>query len=180
MGEIGLFFGSDDGNTERVAHAIQQCLGEALVDVYDIAEVSQLEFIEYRKVILGIPTWDFGQIQSDWEEFWDDIAAVDFTGKQVALFGLGDQFGYGDYFLDAMGMLHDVIVASGAQIVGHWPTEGYEFDASKAEIPGVGKFVGLGIDEDQQEDQTTERLNRWCAQIHAEFALTTPLHPLED
>ena len=78
------------------------------VDVRDIADVTQLDFAQYDKVILGIPTWDFGQIQSDWEEFWDDIAAVDFSGKQVALFGLGDQFGYGDYFLDAMGMLLDV------------------------------------------------------------------------
>ncbi|MDQ2075563.1 flavodoxin [Marinimicrobium sp. ABcell2] len=180
MGEIGLFFGSDDGNTERVAHLIQQCFGDSVVDVYDIADATQLEFGHYQQVILGIPTWDFGQIQSDWEEFWDDIAAVDFSGKQVALFGLGDQFGYGDYFLDAMGMLHDVVVSSGAQIVGHWPTEGYEFDASKAEIPGAGEFVGLGIDEDQQEDKTIERLNQWCAQIHKEFGLTTSLHPLEE
>ncbi len=171
MGKIGLFFGSDEGNTERVAHAIVERLGEDRVDVYDIADVTQLEFADYDRVILGIPTWDFGQIQSDWEEFWDDIAAVDFTGKQVALFGLGDQFGYGDYFLDAMGMLHDVVVEGGAEIVGHWPTEGYDFDASKAEIPGAGQFVGLAIDEDQQEDLTPQRLDHWCAQILAEFGL---------
>lgn len=179
MGEIGLFFGSDDGNTERVAYQIQHCLGEATVDVHDIADVTQLDFGRYQKVILGIPTWDFGQIQSDWEEFWDDIAAVDFSGKQVALFGLGDQFGYGDYFLDALGMLHDIVLASGAEIKGHWPTEGYEFEASKAEIPGAGQFVGLGIDEDQQEELTADRLNRWCAQIHAEFGLTSPRQHLE-
>ncbi len=169
MGKIGLFFGSDEGNTERVAHAIVERLGEEFVDVYDIADVTQLEFADYDRIILGIPTWDFGQIQSDWEEFWDDISAVDFTGKQVALFGLGDQFGYGDYFLDAMGMLHDVVVEAGAEIVGHWSVEGYDYDYSKAEIPGAGKFVGLAIDEDQQEDLTSERLDRWCAQILTEF-----------
>lgn len=172
MVKIGLFFGSDEGNTERVAHAILERLGEELVDIYDIADVTQLEFADYQHIVLGIPTWDFGQIQSDWEEFWDDIAAVDFTGKQVALFGLGDQFGYGDYFLDAMGMLHDVVVEAGAEIVGHWSTEGYDFDASKAEIPGAGKFVGLALDEDQQEDLTSERLDRWCSQILAEFGVT--------
>lgn len=179
MGEIGLFFGSDDGNTERVAYQIQHCLGETVVDVHDIADATQLDFGPYQKVILGIPTWDFGQIQSDWEEFWDDIAEVDFSGKQVALFGLGDQFGYGDYFLDALGMLHDIVLASGAEIKGHWPTDGYEFEASKAEIPGAGQFVGLGIDEDQQEELTADRLNRWCAQIHGEFGLSSPLQPLE-
>lgn len=180
MGKIGLFFGSDEGNTERVAYRIQKRFGEDVVDVMDIADVTQLEFADYDRIILGIPTWDFGQIQSDWEEFWDDIAAVDFAGKTVALFGLGDQFGYGDYFLDAMGMLHDVIIQSGPIIVGHWPTEGYEFDASKAEIPGEGMFVGLALDEDQQEQLTAERLNRWCAQVHAEFGLDTSLQALED
>lgn len=180
MAKIGLFFGSDEGNTERVAYRIQKRFGEDVVDVMDIADVTQLEFADYDRIILGIPTWDFGQIQSDWEEFWDDIAAVDFSGKTVALFGLGDQFGYGDYFLDAMGMLHDVIIQSNPTIIGHWSTEGYEFDASKAEIPGEGKFVGLALDEDQQEHMTAERLNRWCAQIHAEFGLDTPLQALED
>ncbi len=175
MEKIGLFFGSDEGNTERVAHAVVELLGEEMVDIYDIADVTQLEFTDYQRIILGIPTWDFGQIQSDWEEFWGDIAALDFTGKQVALFGLGDQFGYGDYFLDAMGMLHDVIVGAGAEIVGHWSTEGYDYDASKAEIPGSGKFVGLALDEDQQEDLTSERLGRWCAQIFVEFGLAGAL-----
>ncbi len=180
MASIGLFFGSDEGNTEKVAYRIQARFGSDLVAVKDISDATQLDFAEYDKIILGIPTWDFGQIQSDWEEFWDDIAAVDFTAKQVALFGLGDQFGYGDYFLDAMGMLHDVIIQSGAEIVGHWPTEGYEFEASKAEIPGQGLFVGLALDEDQQENLSADRLNRWCAQIHAQFGLDTPLARLDD
>ena len=180
MAKIGLFFGSDEGNSERVAYRIQKRLGVDVVDVRDIADATQLDFADYDNIILGIPTWDFGQIQSDWEEFWDDIAAVDFSGKTVALFGLGDQFGYGDYFLDAMGMLHDVIIQSGANIVGHWPTEGYEFDASKAEIPGEKMFVGLALDEDQQENLTAARLDQWCEQIHIEFALTSPLHNIDD
>jgi flavodoxin I len=180
VAQIGLFFGSDEGNSERIAYRIQKRLGEDVVNVHDIADVTQLDFANYGKIILGIPTWDFGQIQSDWEEFWDDISAVDFSGKVVAFFGLGDQFGYGDYFLDAMGMLHDVVIQAGPEIVGHWSTEGYEFDASKAEIPGAGKFVGLALDEDQQENLTAERLNRWCAQIHAEFGLDSPLHDVAD
>ena len=178
--KIGLFFGSDEGNTEAVAQRIQQRLGEDVVDVFDIADVTQLEFADYDRIILGIPTWDFGQIQSDWEEFWDDIAEVDFSGKTVALFGLGDQFGYGDYFLDAMGMLHDLILPKGPKMIGYWSVEGYDFDASKALLPGDEQFMGLAIDEDQQEDLTAERLNRWCTQIHAEFGLDTPLESLED
>src|SRR5690625_7059868 len=76
-------------------------------------------------------------------------------------------------------MLHDVVLASGAEIKGHWPTDGYEFEASKAEIPGAGQFVGLGIDEDQQEELTADRLNRWCAQIHGECGLRSEEHTSE-
>jgi hypothetical protein len=57
------------------------------------------------------------------------------------------------------------------------PTEGYDFGASKAEIPGAGQFVGLAIDEDQQEDLTPQRLDHWCAQILAEFGLANSLKP---
>jgi flavodoxin long chain len=171
VGKIGLFYGSDEGNTEAVAHRIRARLGQELVDIYDIADVTQLDIAGYDQLIFGIPTWDFGQIQSDWEEFWEDVEEIDFSGKTVALFGLGDQFGYGDYFLDAMGMLHDVILARGATMVGYWPTDGYEFEASKAKLEDEELFVGLGIDEDQQEELTCERLNLWCAQIAGEFAL---------
>ena len=170
VSSIGLFFGSDEGNTERVAGLIQQRLGEEHVVVYDIADVTQLEFAEYQHIILGIPTWDFGQIQSDWEEFWEDIQSVDFTGKTVALFVLGDQFGYGDYFLDAMGMLHDVVQANGAKMIGYWPTDGYDYDASKAEVAGTDLFMGLAIDEDQQEELTSARVDQWCVQIQGEFS----------
>jgi len=171
VSKIGLFFGSDEGNTEGVAQRILARLGEGRVEVHDIANVTQLEIAEYDQLIFGIPTWDFGQIQSDWEDFWEDVEEIDFTGKTVALFGLGDQFGYGDYFLDAMGMLHDVIVANGATVVGHWPTQGYEFEASKAELKEQGIFVGLALDEDQQEEMTAQRLNEWCRQIAEEFGL---------
>ncbi|MBB6521426.1 flavodoxin FldB [Pseudoteredinibacter isoporae] len=177
---IGLFFGSDEGNTEAVAYRIQQRLGEEFVDVMDIADVTQLEFADYDCIVLGIPTWDFGQIQSDWEEFWDDVSEVDFSNKRVALFGLGDQFGYGDYFLDAMGMLHDVVKSKGAQLIGYWPTEGYDFEASKALLEDQKLFMGLAIDEDQQEEMTAARLNRWCEQIVAEFELEIPVEHLDD
>lgn len=175
MAEIGLFFGSDEGNTETIAYKIQEIFGANHVDVFDIADVTQLDFANYQKIILGIPTWDFGQIQSDWEEFWSDIADVDFSDCGVALFGLGDQFGYGDFFLDAMGMLHDVVMEKGASIVGHWSTEGYEFDASKALTKDESHFVGLALDEDQQADLTDDRLDTWCRQLIEEWNLDISL-----
>ncbi len=180
MGSIGLFFGSDEGNSERIAYRIQARFGEQVVDVHDIADATQLDFVSYDKIILGIPTWDFGQIQSDWDDFWNDIAEIDFSGKTIAIFGLGDQYGYSDYFLDAMGMLHDVVIKAQPCIVGYWSTEGYEFTSSKAEIPGTGLFVGLALDEDHQEHLTADRLNRWCIQLGIEFGLNEAPQVLDD
>ena len=54
MANIGLFFGSDEGNTERVAYRIQARLGKEQVDVMDIADVTQLDFANYDKIIFGI------------------------------------------------------------------------------------------------------------------------------
>lgn len=180
MAEITLFYGSDEGNTEGVAQRIQQCLGEDVVELIDIGDATQLDFAPCEKLILGIPTWDFGQIQSDWDDFWEDLQEIDFSGKTVALFGLGDQFGYGDFFLDAMGMLHDVVVANGGKIVGNWSTDGYEFDSSKAKIAGADLFVGLALDEDQQEELTNGRITTWCEQLVGEFELDdVTLTPLE-
>ncbi|SMF63902.1 flavodoxin I [Alteromonadaceae bacterium Bs31] len=179
MAEVGLFFGSDEGNTESVAYKIQAAFGEDMIDVLDVANVTQLEFANFEKLIFGIPTWDFGQIQSDWDDFWADLEEIDFSGKTVALFGLGDQFGYGDFFLDAMGMLHDVIVANGATVIGHWPTEGYEFDASKAKLADQDVFVGLALDEDQQPELTGQRLYAWCQQVANEFELGIEVNPVD-
>lgn len=180
MASIGLFFGSDEGNSERIAYRIQKRFGEDVVDVIDIADATQLDFFKYERIILGIPTWDFGQIQSDWEEFWNDISLVDFSDKTVAFFGLGDQFGYSDYFLDAMGMLHDIVAKTCGNIIGRWSTAGYEFNSSKAEISGAGQFVGLALDEDHQEHLTAARLNQWCEQIRAEFGLDCAINNLDD
>ncbi len=178
MADIALFYGSDEGNTRRVAHKVQSCFGEHELDVKDIAELSPVDFAAYDKLILGISTWDFGQIQTDWDEFWSTLEEMDFSGKTIALFGLGDQFGYSDFYLDAMGMLHEVLLARGAKIIGHWSTEGYEFDSSRAKLEGEAMFVGLALDEDQQPELTDMRVNQWCEQIAAELAPGLELKPL--
>ncbi|MFC3150548.1 flavodoxin FldB [Litoribrevibacter euphylliae] len=169
MATIGLFYGSSLGNTETVAEKIRDLLDEHTVEMHDIAAVTKDSFSEYDYLILGIPTWDYGQIQSDWDEFWQELGTVDFSGKLVALFGLGDQFGYADYFLDAMGMLHDVVIDQGGAVMGYWPVDGYEFEASKALTEDGKEFVGLAIDEDQQPELTDERVAQWVAQVEDEF-----------
>ena len=71
---------------------------------------------------------------------YGDLAGLDLKGKKVAVFGLGDQGGYGDNFCDAMDELVTCFKGSGADIVGSWSTDGYDHMESKS-VDGA-KFVG--------------------------------------
>ncbi len=168
---IGLFYGSSTCYTEIVAEKISQRLGAELVDVRNIADtpISDVQF--YQHLILGIPTWDYGELQEDWEEIWDEIDDLDWQGRTVAIYGLGDQLGYPEWFLDAMGFLHHKLTNLGAKLVGYWPNQGFDYESSKALTPDEQYFVGLALDDENQFDLTDERLDKWCLQILKEFNL---------
>ncbi len=172
MSKVGLFYGTDTGNTERIAYKIQRMLGEEWVTLHDVHGASITDFEAYNKIILGQPTWYCGELQSTWEDFWPEFKKVDFSGKQVAFFGLGDQLEYGEFFVDAMGLMHDVVLDNGGEPVGYFPNEGFLFESSKALIEGGEFFVGVPIDEDQQPERTDERLQHWVNQIREEMGLS--------
>ncbi len=168
--KIGLFYGSTTCYTEMAAEKIRAIIGEDMVDIHNVKESPLSLMTEYDFLILGISTWDFGEIQEDWNEIWDQIGGVTLNGKTVALFGLGDQEGYGEWYLDAMGMLHDELKKSGANIIGYWPKDdSYEFAASKALTEDGNKFVGLALDEDSQYELSDDRIATWVEQILIEY-----------
>jgi flavodoxin I len=171
MAKIGLFYGTQTSNTQTVAELIQKEFGgDDVVTIQDISRTEPTDFDEYQIVIIGCPTWNVGEIQSDWESFYDDqLGSVDFSGKKVAYFGEGDQIGYPDTFQDAMGMLEEKISELGGETVGYWSTEGYDFNDSKALRDD--KFVGLALDEDNQSELTEERIKSWIAQLKLEFGM---------
>lgn len=169
MQRIGLIFGTDTGNTEEVAHKLQEKIDWAVVESHDIASCSVEDIQQYPVLIFGIPTWDFGGIQADWEDFWPIMEDMSFHGKIIALYGLGDQFGYGHYFLDAMGLLHDAVRDRGATIIGHFSVEGFDFEESRALTDDGRHFVGLALDEDQQFELSDSRIESWLQQIKHEL-----------
>lgn len=170
MAIIGLFYGSDTGNTESVAKMIQKNLGDNIVDIFDIAKSSKEDIEKYDFLIFGIPTWYYGEAQCDWDDFFPTLGEIDFTNKLVAIFGCGDQEDYAEYFCDAMGTIYQIIEPKGAVVVGNWSIAGYHFDASQALIDD-NTFVGLCIDEDRQPELTQERVNTWCKQLYEEMCL---------
>lgn len=171
MASIGIFFGTDTGNTRKIAKSIAKKLGDAAAAPVNINKASVEDLLQYDRLILGTPTLGEGELpgiaaggeSESWAEFLPQLKGVDLTGKTIALFGLGDQEGYPDNFVDALGLLYKRVKSGGATVVGDWPTDGYEFTASKAVVDG--RFVGLVLDLDNQKDLTEERVDTWLAAI---------------
>ncbi|MCQ3977954.1 MAG: flavodoxin [Anaerolineae bacterium] len=174
MATIGLFYGSDTGNTEHAAKLIQNTLnGTDTVVLYNVAEgVSKMA--EYEYLILGVPTWNIGELQGDWDDHMAEFEQLDFSGKKVAIYGLGDARGYPSTFVDGIGVLGEVVQRNGGQLVGFWPPDDYEFDDSRALLePGNldSGFMGLPLDEDNQSDLSEVRVEVWVGVIRQEFGL---------
>ena len=168
--KIGLFYGSTTCYTEIVAEKIQAIIGAELVDIFNIKDQPLALCLDYDFIIFGISTWDFGELQEDWESIWSDIRQLDLSDKIIALYGMGDQVGYTEWFQDALGLLHEQVTEQGAKVIGYWPNQGYEFIASKALTSDKSQFVGLSLDEDSQYNLTDERLDTWCEQILVEYS----------
>jgi flavodoxin I len=175
MARIGIFFGTDTGRTRLVAKQIAKKLGEAADTPVNIGRTTLADFLAYDALILGSPTLGDGELpgqsvglsQPSWEEFLPQLAGADLSGKVAAIFGLGDQKKYPDEFVDAIGIIHDALIAGGARVVGRWPVAGYEFAASQA-VDG-DDFLGLALDQINQPVYTEQRVDDWLAQIRPEL-----------
>ncbi len=164
---IGIFYGSSGGVTKDVAKLIKEELN-IQADLIDISDATADDFDKYSGLILGTSTWGDGDLQDDWDDFFEEFKNIDLTGKNVALFGVGDGDIYPDTFLNGLGTLYAQTIKNGATVVGNNnPTKGYNFDESTACIDN--KFVGLAIDEENQSELTKERVSKWVKDIKKYF-----------
>ena len=128
MARIGLIYGSDSGTTQRMARKIKAMFDDETMSApLDAARVEPNDLLGYNYLIVGTPTVGVGEIPSDWEELMMRLDDADFSGRTVAVFGLGDQYSYADSFVDAIGELAEFFGDRGAKVVGQWPAEGYAF-----------------------------------------------------
>lgn len=170
---IGLFYGSTNGNTTAVAQLVQREFADQAgveVELFDVADYYLEEMLDFDYLIVGIPTWNVGQLQRDWDAIIEEFDGVNLQGKHAALFGLGDQIGYPDTFGDAVFFLADKLESQGAKLSGSWPTDSYNFSGSWALRDG--RFIGLMIDEDNQRELTEARVRAWVRQLVEEFGFS--------
>ncbi len=155
------------GNSETVSMEMQQAFGEENLDVIHVSDADADLVNQFDNLIIGGSTWGTGEIQDDMEDFLKVLDDVDMSKKQVALFGLGDQLAYPLEFANSLGDLYDDMIGRKANVIGEWPTDGYDYKKSKAERHG--KFVGLVLDVDNQPDITRSRIDEWAEQLKKLF-----------
>jgi len=161
MNKTVVIFGSSTGTCESIAERIAQKLGG--VDIVNVAELSAEQVDSHDNLILGTSTWGAGEMQDDWYDGVKTLQGCDLAGKKVALFGCGDGESYGDTFCGGMAELWNGISDKGATLVGQVSTDGYTFDDSEAVVDG--KFLGLALDDVNEDDKTDDRIDAWVAQI---------------
>ncbi|ABJ90654.1 flavodoxin FldA [Buchnera aphidicola] len=168
MKKIGIFYGSDTGNTEKIAYKIHKQLGKNNSKIFDISDSSLKKIKKFNILFFGIPTWYYGELQCDWPDSLSILKKIDLKNKIIALFGCGDQKDYSEYFCDSIGIMYDILKKKNAKLVGKWSTKNYKYEYSKAQ-KNKSYFFGLPIDEDNQSKLTNKRIKKWLQLVIQEI-----------
>ena len=164
MDKVHVIYGSTTGMTEAIAQRIAADFGTTAVNV----ATAGADAFDAELVILGSSTWGCGDPQDDWAATGvAQLEAADWTGKKVAVFGLGDAQGFADTFCDAMADLAQKAVAKGATLVGTLPLDA--FPGASSRIVDGDHLVGLALDETNEADKTDARLAAWEVAVRAQL-----------
>ena len=140
MSKALIIFGSTTGNTEAMSDLIQKTLNEndmetEIKNVTD-ASVSDLNG-GHDLILLGCPAYgdDEVELQEDFEDFYQNMAGIDLSGKKFAVFAPGDS-SY-EHFCGTVDLLEE-------------------------EISGMdGKIVADGLKIDGDPDDAVDEIKEW-------------------
>jgi len=167
MKKIGLFYSFNSAKTSKIAEKIKNAFSEFDIHNVNIEDADENSLISYDYLIFGVPTWFDGELPNYWDEYLPSIENLDLSGKKLAIFGLGDQKNYPENFCDAIGIIADFFNKRGLQIVGHFPSEDYMFEGSKA--LRNNEFLGLPLDVENQPKLTNSRIEKWVEILKTEY-----------
>lgn len=161
MKKTVIIYGTSTGTCEDLAGRIGAKLG--VDNVINVTDLDDSVIANNDNLILGTSTWGAGEVQDDWYDGLKVIQNADLSGKTVALFGCGDSESYSDTFVGGMSEIYNAAKQAGANVIGAVATDGYTFDDSESVVDG--KFVGLALDEVNEDSKTDERIDNWVAEI---------------
>jgi len=167
MNKTAIIYSFNTKKTGKVAERIKEAFNDEMVEMINAEEITEETFLSFDQIIMGVPTWFDGELPNYWDEFVPALEDMNLKGKQIALYGLGDQKGYPENFIDGVGVMAEILEAQGATLLGFTSTEGYNFESSQAQRGD--QFAGLAIDYENQGSKIKERVAAWVEQLHKEF-----------
>jgi flavodoxin I len=168
MNKTAIIYSFNTKKTGKVAERIREAFNDDQVEMVNAEDITGELLMSYNQIIMGVPTWFDGELPNYWDEFVPALEELDLKGKKIALFGLGDQKGYPENFLDGLGIMAEILENQGATLVGFTSVEGYEFESSRARRGD--QFAGLAIDYENQGSMNKERVNAWVELLKREFS----------
>ena len=166
MKKIGIFYSFNTKKTSMVAKKIIEAFGNN-IEAVNVENINEKQFRAFDNMILGVTTWFDGELPNYWDEFVPAIEDMNLSGKTIAIYGAGNQKEYSENFVDAIGIMANILESRGAKIVGATSVEGYSFESSKAKRED--KFIGLALDFENQHKLNNDRVKNWCNQLIKEF-----------
>lgn len=163
---IGIFYGTTSGNSGAIVEELEFCLKKEPYEVFNVKDGIE-SMSQFTNLILISPTYGVNELQEDWEKEFENLKKIDFSNKFVGIIGLGNQLAFGESYAGAMKILYDAVIASNGKIIGLTSTDGYKFKESHSVIDN--KFVGLALDEYNDDDLTPDRIFEWVTDIKKEF-----------
>lgn len=164
MKKIGVYYGSTTGTTEAIAERIAKLLGVDDKDVHSVSDTAPSSVADYDVLVLGTSTWGSGELEDSWYDFAAALEEMDLEGKDIALFGCGDET-MADTFCSAVGTLYDRLQGTKARFIAPYDVIGYSFEHSDAIKPDHVDAVGLLIDEVNHPELTETRLRGWTTAV---------------
>src|SRR5665647_527414 len=119
MKKIAVVYSFNSVKSAKIASKIADYLTKFQVEKLNVESCTGKELLLFDNLILSVPTWFDGELPNYWDELLPALESLDFKGKKIALFGLGDQKNYPENFCDAVGILRDFFEDKGAAIVGY-------------------------------------------------------------
>ena len=168
MKKTVIIYGTSTGTCEDLAGRIGAKLG--VDNIINVTDLDDSVIADNDNLILGTSTWGAGEMQDDWYDGLKTLKSANLEGKTVALFGCGDSESYPDTFVGGMAEIYNAVKKAGANVIGGVSTEGYTFDDSESVVDD--KFVGLALDEVNEDNKTDERIDAWVAEIQPNLSHT--------
>ena len=167
MSKTAIIYSFNTKKTGQIATSIQEVYNDDLIEMVNAEDLTEELFLSFDRMIMGVPTWFDGELPNYWDEFVPALEEMDLKGKKIALFGLGDQKGYPENFLDGVGVMAEILELQGASLVGFTSTQGYAFESSRAQRGE--RFAGLAIDYENQSSMNKQRVASWVDQLKKEL-----------